>query len=76
MSTYNRQINIAKIVSQAGVDAETAAEILSTDPEWAAEIVAAYDADFASHVRQQAFRRLGPPAPAVRLEWAVAKLAA
>ncbi len=47
MSTYNRQINIAKIVSQAGVDAETAAEILSTDPEWAAEIVAAYDADAA-----------------------------
>ena len=69
MSNYNSQINaIRNATTHADVDAyyQGARQFFESVD----------DADFASHARDQAFRRLGPPAPAVRLEWAVAKLAA
>lgn len=42
-ATDARDMTIAKIVSQAGIDAALAAKLLATDPGWANELVAEYD---------------------------------
>lgn len=66
--SYNRQINaIRNATSINDVEAfYQGARIYFESPD---------EADFAGHVRDQAFRRLGPGEPATKLEWPLPRYA-